>query len=51
MAHFLAPVPQSRILTGLSCPFRDASCEKQGKDLSEPKVIDEPIYLNMEVSD
>ncbi|XP_030249235.1 paired immunoglobulin-like type 2 receptor beta isoform X2 [Sparus aurata] len=27
---------------------RDASCEKQGKDLSEPKVIDEPIYLNME---
>ncbi|KAM8734389.1 uncharacterized protein AB9X84_023201 isoform 1-T2 [Acanthopagrus schlegelii] len=27
---------------------RDVSCEKQGKDLSEPKVIDEPIYLNVE---
>ncbi|XP_073341942.1 uncharacterized protein [Pagrus major] len=27
---------------------RDASCQKQDKDLSEPKVIDEPIYLNVE---
>ena len=51
MAHFISPVSQSRILTGLSFPFRDVSCEKQGKDLSEPKVIDEPIYLNVEVSD
>lgn len=39
-----------RIHTGIFCLFREPFSKKQdNKKLPEPKAIDEPVYINIEV--